>query len=242
MERTDYIYIRNRKRTRSATDSRRNFMDTTVTCLINCVKQGTLFDADERFVTFVQRSVTNATIYTKCVREISHAKGLDSTKKRMIALVDYSQVNYIISSLWLYSPLDLSRSFSFLILYTVGRTPSTGDQPVARPLPTHTTTQTQNKRIQTSMPRVEFDPTIPVFERAKTINALDRTATVIDGRFYYVAIILYYIIQHYINSHILLLITAHFEPSQFLCCQYSLPGNGFQQYILCCFRIQVLTR
>jgi hypothetical protein len=35
--------------------------------------------------------------------------------------------------------------FSFLILYTVGRTPWTGDQPVARPLPTHTTTQTQNK-------------------------------------------------------------------------------------------------
>jgi hypothetical protein len=34
--------------------------------------------------------------------------------------------------------------FSFFILYTVGRTPSKGDQPVARPLPTHRTTQ---KRI-----------------------------------------------------------------------------------------------
>jgi hypothetical protein len=34
----------------------------------------------------------------------------------------------------------------FLILYiVVGRTPWTGDQPVARPLPTHRTTQTQNK-------------------------------------------------------------------------------------------------
>jgi hypothetical protein len=32
--------------------------------------------------------------------------------------------------------------FSFLILHTVGRTPWTGDQNVARPLPTHTTTQT----------------------------------------------------------------------------------------------------
>jgi hypothetical protein len=42
--------------------------------------------------------------------------------------------------------------FSFLILYTVGRTPWTGDQPVARPLPIHRTTQTQNKRTQTSMP------------------------------------------------------------------------------------------
>jgi hypothetical protein len=66
-------------------------------------------------------------------------------------------------SLWLYSPLDLGRFFSFLILYTVGRTPWTGDQPAARPLPTHRTTQTQNKRTQTSMPRVGFEPTIPVF-------------------------------------------------------------------------------
>jgi hypothetical protein len=29
------------------------------------------------------------------------------------------------------------------------------------------------------MPRVEFEPTIPVFERAKTGHALDREATVI---------------------------------------------------------------
>jgi hypothetical protein len=40
-------------------------------------------------------------------------------------------------SLWLYSPLDLGRFFRFLILYTVGRTPWTGDQPVAGPLRTH---------------------------------------------------------------------------------------------------------
>jgi hypothetical protein len=40
--------------------------------------------------------------------------------------------------LWLCKPLlDLDRFFSFLILYTVGRSPWTGDQPVARPLPTH---------------------------------------------------------------------------------------------------------
>jgi hypothetical protein len=32
--------------------------------------------------------------------------------------------------------------FSFLILYMVGRTPWTGDQPIARLLPTHRTTQT----------------------------------------------------------------------------------------------------
>jgi hypothetical protein len=40
--------------------------------------------------------------------------------------------------LWLYSPLlELGHFFSFLILYIVGRTLWTGDQPVARPLPTH---------------------------------------------------------------------------------------------------------
>jgi hypothetical protein len=66
------------------------------------------------------------------------------------------------------------------MLYTVGRTPWTGDQPVARQQPTHRTTQTQNKRTQTSMPRVGFELTIPVFERAKTVHALDCLATVTD--------------------------------------------------------------
>jgi hypothetical protein len=50
------------------------------------------------------------------------------------------------------------------------------------PLPTHRTTQTQNKCTHTSMPRVGFELTIPVFERAKTVNALDRAATVIGSR------------------------------------------------------------
>jgi hypothetical protein len=40
-------------------------------------------------------------------------------------------------------------------------------------------TQTQNKHKQTSMARMGFEPTIPVFERAKTVHALDRAATVI---------------------------------------------------------------
>jgi hypothetical protein len=42
--------------------------------------------------------------------------------------------------------------FQFVNPYTVGRTPWTGDQPVARLLTTHRTTKKQNKRIQTSMP------------------------------------------------------------------------------------------
>jgi hypothetical protein len=31
------------------------------------------------------------------------------------------------------------------------------------------------------MPRVGFEPTIPAFERAKTVHALDRAATVIGN-------------------------------------------------------------
>jgi hypothetical protein len=81
--------------------------------------------------------------------------------------------------LWLYSPfLDPGNFFSFLLLCTVGITPSTEDQPVARPLPTHRTIQTQNKRTQTSMPWVGLEPTLAAFERAKTVHALDRAATV----------------------------------------------------------------
>jgi hypothetical protein len=40
-------------------------------------------------------------------------------------------------------------------------------------------TYTQSKRIQTSSPQVVFEPTIPVFERAKTVHELDRVATVV---------------------------------------------------------------
>jgi hypothetical protein len=81
--------------------------------------------------------------------------------------------------------LDLDNFFSFLILYTVGRTPWMGEQPVVRSLPTHRTTQTQNKRTQTSMPWMGFQPTIPAFEGAKTVHALDRAATVISlSQFY----------------------------------------------------------
>jgi hypothetical protein len=80
--------------------------------------------------------------------------------------------------LWLYSPCGPWPIFQFLNPHRVGRTSWTGDQPVARPLPTHTT-QTQNKRIQTSMPWVGFEHTTPVLQRAKTVHALDSAATVI---------------------------------------------------------------
>jgi hypothetical protein len=48
----------------------------------------------------------------------------------------------------------------------------TGDQPAARPLRTHRATQTQNKRTQTSIPPVGFEPTISVLELGKTARPL----------------------------------------------------------------------
>jgi hypothetical protein len=54
-----------------------------------------------------------------------------------------------------------------------------GNQPLARPLSEHRTAQTQKKRTQTSILQVGFELTIPMFERAKTVYALDRLATVI---------------------------------------------------------------
>jgi hypothetical protein len=46
----------------------------------------------------------------------------------------------------------------------------------------HLHTEQHKHRInaQTSMPHLGFEPTIPVFERAKKANALDSAATVIS--------------------------------------------------------------
>jgi hypothetical protein len=80
---------------------------------------------------------------------------------------------------WLYSPLlGLGRFFSFL-MYTQSVGLLGRGSHVARPLSTHRTTQIQNKRSQTSMSWVGFEPTIPAFELAKTVHALDCADTVI---------------------------------------------------------------
>jgi hypothetical protein len=52
------------------------------------------------------------------------------------------------------------------LLYTVGRTPWTSDQPVARPLPTHRTTQTQNNahRHPAASAIWTHDPSVPAGE------------------------------------------------------------------------------
>jgi hypothetical protein len=66
---------------------------------------------------------------------------------------------------------------SVFILYTDGRTPWTSDKPIARPLPTHRTTQTQNKRIHRH-PYLEWDSNSRS-QRLSKRRALDRAATVI---------------------------------------------------------------
>jgi hypothetical protein len=66
--------------------------------------------------------------------------------------------------------------FSFLILGQsvglLGRGIST-----SQGLYLHRTTQTQIKRAQTFIPQVGFEPTVLVFERAKTVNTFVRPAT-----------------------------------------------------------------
>jgi hypothetical protein len=77
--------------------------------------------------------------------------------------------------------LDLVRPwplFQFLDLLQSRWDSWMGDQHVARPLPAHRQHK-QNKCTQTSMPEVGFESLLPVFERAKTVHALDRAAFLI---------------------------------------------------------------
>jgi hypothetical protein len=75
-------------------------------------------------------------------------------------------------SLALQPPWALASDFQFHDYFTDGRTPWTSDQLVARPLPKHRTTETQNKHEH--IPCVGFEPTIPASERAKTVHGSDR--------------------------------------------------------------------
>jgi hypothetical protein len=70
--------------------------------------------------------------------------------------------------------LTVSRFFYF-DHFTDGRTPWTSDQLVARPLPKHRTTQTHTKHPCLVW---NLNPRSRVPERAKTVHALDRSATV----------------------------------------------------------------
>jgi hypothetical protein len=72
-------------------------------------------------------------------------------------------------------PFQKFNFWTYESIWTFGRTPWTGDHPDARPLPTQDNT-TQKKREHTSMPQAGFKPAIPMFERPKTVRALDRAA------------------------------------------------------------------
>jgi hypothetical protein len=76
-------------------------------------------------------------------------------QKRLLSFTGLSLLFFFFGS----TPLcwALAAFISFLILYTVGRTPWTVNQPVSRPLPTYRTTQTQNKRTQYRHLCLEWD-------------------------------------------------------------------------------------
>jgi hypothetical protein len=79
--------------------------------------------------------------------------------------------------LWLYSPYGPWPLFQLLNLMHSRYDSLDGGSALIK-----ATAYTQNnKRTQTPMPWVGFEPTIPVFERAKTVHALDRTATLIGS-------------------------------------------------------------
>jgi hypothetical protein len=71
--------------------------------------------------------------------------------------------------------------FSILTIYMIGRAPRSGDQPVARPLPTDRIKQTHNKSKQTSMTGVGFQPTTSAGV-GEDNDGLDRSPTVISAR------------------------------------------------------------
>jgi hypothetical protein len=97
---------------------------------------------------------------------------------------------------FLFAPtLEHRADFSVsLIIFTDGISPWTGDQLVAKPLPKHKITKHRinANTHQAYMPYVRFEPTIQVSERAKTVHALDRSATVTGRNFLRSIIILAY--------------------------------------------------
>jgi hypothetical protein len=71
--------------------------------------------------------------------------GYRTTQGHVMSMEQWWNSDYLSMSLQPF--VGLWTLFSFLIFYTVGRTPWTGDQPVAR----HTGQHKQNKRTLTSM-------------------------------------------------------------------------------------------
>jgi hypothetical protein len=68
----------------------------------------------------------------------------------------------------------LTAFLGFLVIYTIGRAPCRGNYPFARSLSTCEKTGTHR---HTRMPLVGFELTTAVFERTKTVHALDRAVS-----------------------------------------------------------------
>jgi hypothetical protein len=95
--------------------------------------------------------------------------GIRASVKRFVSLQLLNLCIYDSTSLcWTVAAFSVSWSS-----HTVGTTPWTVDQPVARLLPTLRINAHRHQCLDWR------EPTIPVFERAKTVHALDRAATVI---------------------------------------------------------------
>jgi hypothetical protein len=117
----------------------------------------------------------NSFIFSKI---INMAKNKISELLMTISTMEVPMYFSIYLSMALQPLVDLDSFFSFLIyiqsvgLLGRGISPSQGRY-------LHTEQYKQNKRTQTSMPRVGFEPIIPVFERVKTVHASDLATTVI---------------------------------------------------------------
>jgi hypothetical protein len=79
-------------------------------------------------------------------------------------------------------PLWALAAFQSPDLFTIGTSPWMSDQLVARPLPKH---RINTYTHQTSMPWVGFEPTITASEQAKTVHALDCSASVTGKQMHY---------------------------------------------------------
>jgi hypothetical protein len=111
----------------------------------------------------IQRPKREADYSCPTNAEVKKVLSLNSTSIHAYGAVLKNIKNYLSVYDFTDFLLDLGRFFRFLILYTVDRTPWTGEQPVVRPLPTHRTTHTHpclerdsNPRSQRSSERRQF--------------------------------------------------------------------------------------
>jgi hypothetical protein len=103
--------------------------------------QSRLLPHDVRFSCSLIRLVSSLELHSGKIGTTRH----DTSSHNIILWQQdsYELKFYIYLYIYIYGSttfVDLGRFFSFLILYTVGRTLWTGVQPVVRPIPTHRTT------------------------------------------------------------------------------------------------------